>query len=648
MRTVSFVRSALIATLLLLAFGLAGTPLLIQSSQDAIRGATRHDVAWIGVNGREEFHELKVALLELAAEQRPAGLERVHLTFAITLARLETWSNGTFQRVVLQLPDGPQMLEHIGQRLGELEVIIARLPEPSALSQALALTRQIEADVNKLSRNAFTFSNEETIANRKTLEDLQRLQRTIMLVLGVGGLLLVGLLIRHNLLLARAYRHAEVVAAEKAFLASHDPLTKLANRTSFHASLGDALLRMTPHRRPAVLMIDLDGFKPINDVLGHKAGDALLASVADRLRLAVESVDGALAARLGGDEFAVILPDCAEIGQALSFANALLKSLHQSHEVVGHRVGIDASIGIALHDGSDLTTAELLNRADMALVSAKGAGKGLAMVYEQGMGEAILHRKRLESDMAEADFAAEFVPFYQPIVDLQTRRIVAVEALARWFHPVRGMVSPADFIPVAESSGRIIEIGWVILEKACRDALTFPAGIVVSVNVSAVQLMRNDVHLRIGEILALTGLPAHRLKVEVTESVLINDARTARAALEALQKIGVAISLDDFGTGFSSLSYLSGFGFNELKIDRQFTQGMAHDPRGLAITQTIIALARTLEMTTVGEGVETQEQVDLLKALGCARGQGYLFGKPQPAEQMRRALYPSDNLRAVA
>lgn len=647
MRTFLRIKTALIAVLTLLTLALAAMPALIRSTEEAMGRAVKHDIAWIGVHGREEFNEVHRALLLVARDPGQAQIDRARLAYDVMTARLETWRRGAFGALAGQIDGGTGQVEAIRELMARFEAVIERLPAEDALVEGLDIIARVEPMVERMSRAAFMASLDDKSQNQMLLARLQNIQHALIVALSLGGFLLLGLLLRHNALLARAHATQKRVASENIFLATHDGLTRLKNRASVLSHLQKVLEGDMPNR-PAVLMIDLDGFKPINDVLGHKAGDALLQSVASRLADALASSLPGIVGRFGGDEFVIVVDHVADMAAVTALGRRILADLHEPHEVEGHRVGIDASIGISFRDGSEASASDLVNSADIALVKAKARGKGLALVYEAGMGEEIAGRQKLESDMAEADFWAEFTPFYQPVVDLATGRIVGVETLARWSHPVRGLVAPAEFIPIAESSGRIVEIGWVILEKACRDALAMPEDVTVAVNISAVQLMRSDAASRIDEIRCRTGLPPSRLKLEVTESVLITDARSVRAALQKLQAMGVAISLDDFGTGFSSMAYLSGFGFNELKIDRSFVKRMTVDRRSMSIVQTIVALARNLDMGTVGEGVETEEQARLLQAAGCSRGQGFLFGRPMPFEMLMDRFRAPQGLREVA
>jgi diguanylate cyclase (GGDEF)-like protein len=388
----------------------------------------------------------------------------------------------------------------------------------------------------------------------------------------------------------------------------------------------------------AVLMIDLDGFKPINDILGHMAGDALLSSVASSLSQAVAVTQGGMAGRMGGDEFGVLASPIDGEATLQRLIGGILAALDRPHAVDGHQVSVNATIGYAVADSPDIPPAELLNRADLALTRAKVTRKGHACAFDAAMDDELAARRQMESDLAEADIQAEIEPYYQPIVDLASGDIVAVEALARWRHPTRGMIPPTDFIPVAESSGRIVDIGRIMLEKACRDAMRMPDHVSVAVNVSAVQLLRMDVPTVVFDTLRASGLDPSRLKLEITESAMIGDAKSARDLLLCLRAMGVRVALDDFGTGYSSLSYLKGFSFDELKIDRSFVVAVQDDQRSMAIVHTIVSLARNLDMTIVAEGIEGLDQAVLLEAAGCLRGQGYFFGQPAPIETLLKQL----------
>ncbi len=391
----------------------------------------------------------------------------------------------------------------------------------------------------------------------------------------------------------------------------------------------------------AVAILDLDGFKPVNDVLGHRTGDALLVSIAGRLRDFAALIPGASAARFGGDEFTLLLPGIADGEEAAALVHRLIGGLCLPHRLDGHEVLVGCSAGIALAGSQEEDDEEIIARADLALAVAKAEGRGRATLFLPEMLESARARAEIEADLMGSDVWSEFEPSFQPIIDLASGEIAGCEALARWRHPLRGIVSPAQFIPVAEHCGRIAEIGEVMLRKACRAAAAFPSPITVSVNVSAAQLLRARVQDTVMSALKESGLPPERLKLEITESVMIGDQTGIRLFMEGMQKLGVAVSLDDFGTGYSSLSYLRDLPFDELKIDRSFISSLSGDRQAQAVVRTIIALARDLDMRVVAEGIETQEQALFLRALGCARAQGYYFGRPVPAEAMAKILLES-------
>ncbi|RZL25706.1 MAG: bifunctional diguanylate cyclase/phosphodiesterase, partial [Sphingomonas sp.] len=375
---------------------------------------------------------------------------------------------------------------------------------------------------------------------------------------------------------------------------------------------------------------DLDRFKAINDSLGHPAGDALLRVVAERMQAVVRSYD--TVARLGGDEFAIVLPHLAEPCSANAIANRLIAAVSEPIDLDGHKVEIGVSIGFTVCTGGDVGADELFKRADIALYEAKAAGRSTSREFCAEAGARIATHGQLGLDMKEAIRRGEFRLMYQPVVVAETGAVVAFEALMRWRHPVRGEISPAVFIPVAEETGLIVPLGVWALQEACREAMHWPAHVRVAVNVSAVQLRREGLETAVLAALAASGLSPNRLKLEVTESVLMQDADAALACLHRLRGLGVLIALDDFGTGYSSLSYLRRFPFDRLKIDRAFIRDIA-DPDAAAIVRAVVSLGERLGMGIVAEGVETAEQLDLVRQEGCHEVQGFLFSRPLPADE---------------
>jgi diguanylate cyclase (GGDEF)-like protein len=418
-------------------------------------------------------------------------------------------------------------------------------------------------------------------------------------------------------------------------LAHYDALTDLPNRALFHERLRQELASATADRQLAVLYIDIDEFKSVNDSLGHMIGDELLKSVARRLGACIESAD--FVARLGGDEFAIVKTGAKDPDEVANLAKRALDAIRAPYDCLGHQMTSDASIGIAIapQHGSDLD--QILKNADLAMYAAKSAGRRTWRFFEPAMDAQVRARRELEIDLrkAIADQALEI--YYQPCLSLQSDRITGCEALVRWRHHERGMISPAEFIPIAEETGLINELGEWVLAKACMEASAWPEGISLAVNVSPVQFKSGTLTLKIVAALAASGLPAHRLELEITEAVLIRDDEAALEILHQLRAIGVRIALDDFGTGYSSLSYLQRFPFDKIKIDRCFVNDLT-EADGSSIVQAVVNIAAARHMTTTAEGVETERQQELLRGLGCTEMQGYLFSAPKPAEAVRRIL----------
>jgi diguanylate cyclase (GGDEF)-like protein len=435
-----------------------------------------------------------------------------------------------------------------------------------------------------------------------------------------------------------------------AHLAHYDALTDLPNRVLFRERLERELAGLDGTAQCAVLYIDIDEFKSINDSLGHPIGDELLKTLASRLRGCVK--EGDFVARLGGDEFAIIQTAVSDRSSVMELVNCLHQAIRWPCECQGHQISTDASIGIAMapRDGADLD--QLLKHADLAMYGAKADGRRTHRFFEAEMDARVKTRQQLEQDLRQiitgrgyADGGFEI--HYQPLVCLQSNAITGCEALLRWRHPVRGMISPAEFIPVAEETGLISQLGEWVLSTACLEAASWPGDIKLAVNVSPVQFRNHTLALNVAAALAASGLSAGRLELEITEAVLIRDDDAALAILHQVRAIGVRIALDDFGTGYSSLSYLQRFPFDKIKIDRSFVKGIAEPGGSPCIVQAVVNIATARNMTTTAEGVETTEQRDLLRTLGCNEMQGWLFSAAKPAVDIRAMLY-SRRDKAVA
>jgi diguanylate cyclase (GGDEF)-like protein len=419
-------------------------------------------------------------------------------------------------------------------------------------------------------------------------------------------------------------------------LAHYDALTDLPNRTLFHERLKQDLAQIRPCELLAVHYIDIDEFKSVNDSLGHLIGDELLKSVAISLSGCVGAAG--FVARLGGDEFAIVQTAAKTRDDVTDLVARVFAAIRAPYECLGHQLTTDASIGIALvpEHGTDLD--QILKNADLAMYAAKSAGRRTYRFFEPDMDAKMRARRQLEIDLRYAIANGGLDVHYQPCLNLEDNKITGCEALVRWRHPQRGFVSPAEFIPIAEDTGLINELGEWVLATACKEAATWPATVRVAVNVSPVQFKSGTLALKIAAALAASGLPASRLELEITEAVLIRDDEAALAILHQLRDIGIRIALDDFGTGYSSLSYLQRFPFDKIKIDRCFVNDIAESGGSSSIVQAVVNIATARHMTTTAEGVETEPQQQLLRTLGCSEMQGYLFSAPRPAAQVRELL----------
>ena len=432
---------------------------------------------------------------------------------------------------------------------------------------------------------------------------------------------------------ARDVTQARIADRRLAWLAHYDTLTGLTNRAHFRVLLEQALqICRTRQTQGAVMCLDLDGFKNVNDTLGHATGDALLVEVARRIK---ESVGRShVVARLGGDEFAVLLRavrDEAEIGTA---AQRIIEAMRTPCQVMGATVAVRASIGIACFPRDGTTVDEMMQHGDLALYDAKSHAPGSVRFFAASMGEQVRRRLVLERDLREAMEKHQLELHFQPKVSLSDWEVIGFEALLRWNHPVHGAISPVEFIPVAEESGLILPMGEWALTEACCQAARWPDPLQVAVNISPVQVMAQNLPDAVQRALALSGLAPHRLELEITESVFINETRGTVDRLHALRRLGVQIALDDFGTGYSSLAYLRRFPFDTLKIDRAFVRELLISRDARSIVRNILALAQSLRMATVAEGVEEPLQVNVLEAEGCNMVQGYFASRPMPAQEV--------------
>jgi diguanylate cyclase (GGDEF)-like protein len=429
-------------------------------------------------------------------------------------------------------------------------------------------------------------------------------------------------------------------------MARHDALTDLPNRTLFRERIEEALKQAGRQGKLAVLCIDLDHFKAVNDTLGHPVGDALLQMVADRLRGSVREDDAI--ARFGGDEFAVAQSATGQPEGATALAQRIIESLSKPYTINEQQVVIGASVGIAVAPTDGTAADELLRNGDLALYRAKADGRGAYRFFEPEMDARMQARRALELDLRQAFADGDFEVHYQPIIDLGTNEVSSFEALLRWRHAKRGLVAPSEFVPLAEDIGLIVPLGEWVLRRACMDAATWPDAVGVSVNLSPVQFRNKRLLESVITALARSKLPAHRLELEITEGVLLAEHEATLAALHQLRGLGVHIAMDDFGTGYSSLSYLRSFPFDKIKIDSSFIRNISDEDSSLAIIRAVTGLGASLGIATTAEGVETQDQLERVRAEGCTEVQGFFFSKARPASEIALLLRSLQQRAAAA
>ena len=418
------------------------------------------------------------------------------------------------------------------------------------------------------------------------------------------------------------------------YMAHHDSLTDLPNRVMLNGRLEYVLERVQRGEMVAVHHLDLDQFKAVNDTLGHPCGDKLLRIVAERLRGLVGETD--TIARMGGDEFVIVQAMIADPAEATSLAQGVIDALSEPYDIDDQQAVIGVSIGISVGPGDGSTPDKLLRNADLALYRAKSDGRGTFRFFEPVMDLQMQTRRVMEQDLRKALPGGEFELHYQPVVNLASKEISGFEALIRWNHPTRGMISPADFIPLAEEIGFIVPMGEWIIRQACATAAQWPDDVRVAVNISAIQFRSPGLMQVIVGALAASGLVPTRLEIEITESVLLHNRETTLAVLHQLRALGIRIAMDDFGTGYSSLTYLQSFPFDKIKIDRSFVKNITENSSSLNIVRAVAALANGMGMTATAEGVETAEQLHSIASEGCTEMQGFLFSRPLPAAEIER------------
>ena len=631
-----------------------------------------------------ELADLQRAVLQMQLEverelSAPNGdskeMEKRYATIKIQFAYMVTDFKSPDSQLILD-PASEQLLATLQSQLAATDLLMEKLPQASAdeldplLQEINNLLREMDIAVKQLyerraQSQVTSLSEASRIAQSSQLSLI--LAGTALAIMG-GLLLLItrralntelrqahsrlqqeadrlqhltGELQERTIELSNTNEQLQVELSERkraeeklVYTALHDPLTNLPNRVLFMDRLEHAMKRAERHKdfQFAVLYLDLDRFKVVNDSLGHNIGDLLLIESAHRLAACLRGED--TVARLGGDEFVILLEDIQGPMDATLVADRIQHDLALPHDLEDHKVFVSSSVGIVLSAARYERPEDVLRDSDIAMYRAKGQGRGHYEMFDTAMFERAMTRLELEGDLRKAIEHQEFVIHYQPIVELGARRIVGFEALIRWQHPTRGLVSPAEFIPTAEETGLIVPIGHWVLSEACRQVrewqVQFPVDppLTISVNLSTRQCLQTDLVQKVAGVLQQSGLNASSLKLELTESMIVEDAESTSAMLSELRTLGVQVQIDDFGTGYSSLGYLQKLPIDTLKIDRTFISRIGNDGSGLEIVRTILALAHDLGMKVVAEGVETEDQLAKLKMMECEYGQGYLFTRP--------------------
>ena len=578
------------------------------------------------------------ARVEIAAAT--AATRRAEDECAAQLARYRVAIDNMSQGLCMFDPAGRLIMSN--RRYAELYRVAEDKLRPGMTLDEIVADRRASGNIAKMGETAYRELMREIRQRGEPAEVVVELQDGRILLLGFVPLDHGGWVATHQDITDRKLAEAKI-----AHLARCDALTNLPNRVSFRENLEQSLTRVARGETLAVLCLDLDRFKAINDTLGHHVGDILLQRVAERLRQCARETD--TVARLSGDEFAIVQVCGEQPAAAIALAERIVQSIALPLDLDGHQVGVGASVGIAIAPGDGADPDRLMKSADMALYRAKADGRSTFRFFEPEMDARMQERRTLEADLRRALAKHEFTLHYQPIVSLKSGQITSFEALIRWNHPTRGLVAPADFIAIAEETGLIVTIGAWTIRQACLDAVAWPSHVGVAVNLSPRQLRSADLVDTVTSALRGCGLAPGRLQLEITELSVRQDSEAMLAILLRLHTLGVRISLDDFGTGYSSFSYLKKFPFDRIKIDRSFIHEVGGEHDSVAIVRAVSTLGRSLGMTTTAEGVETPEQLEAVLSEGYTEVQGYLFGRPQPAEEVAPLLaaQPS-NVLAVA
>ncbi len=583
------------------------------------------------LRSQQLLHDARAARAEAAQHAAEAGLalanERERVTWKLHLQNLRFEAALGNMTQALGMFDASDTLIVVNRRLADMFGLPPESMQPGMTIQTLLGAVAANSNLQPSDLESMQASFQQFKADPRPASRLRELADGRTLAVNFVPIDGDGWLVTFEDITERRQAESKI-----SYMAHHDALTGLPNRVLFRERLSEALARSRRGEPCAVLYLDLDNFNSVNDTLGHPVGDALLREVTKRLNAQIREVD--TVARLGGDEFAIVQSSVDQPRDATALAARLIELLAAPYDVDGHRIIIGASIGIAVVPGDGDNPDQLLKNAHMALYGAKADGRGRHRFFEPAMDAAMQDRRTLELDLRKALVEGEFRVFYQPLMHLRTQSLTGFEALVRWHHPEKGMVSPSDFIPLAEEIGLIIPLGKWVLRQACADAVNWPGNPKVAVNLSPVQLGSKTLVQDVASALAQTGLDPARLELEITETAMLEDTDAILVILHQLRDLGVGIAMDDFGTGYSSLSYLRRFPFSKVKIDRSFIEGMGQGGDCHTIIAAIADLCKQLGIVTTAEGVETDDQLARLSAGNCTEAQGYLFSKPWPAHEV--------------
>lgn len=612
---------------------------LVHERQQELQKLTHYAAAWSAAQIVSEYYRLESSL-GLYTIDETVSLDDVRMRLDLMLSQSDLMKEGDLRNYIESNKANHTLALQLEKMLEYLDIHLEKMNR-SELQEYLKKMQTLNAQLGRLSSGALDKDiNLINDANLK-IKALYYIYSATSLLLIIMSAILGALVFYQNRNIRKTHLQVQNLAdalqeskeklqaqnAKLEYDIVHDSLTQMNNRHFFWGNLNETIeIAVKNNNSVVVMLFDLDRFKEVNDTYGHDVGDMLLRQISHRL-ISMGLISATLS-RLGGDEFAFISSGLTE-NCAVSLAQDIIDAISQPYTLYSTIINITASVGIVISD-TERRSDYLYKFADLALYEAKNEGAGKIKVFRQWMLEKLQESRTLEHDMAQALVNKEFVVYYQPIVDSFSREIYSYEALIRWIHPLKGLLSPDSFIPVAEKTGMINEMGKSVLEIACREAASWAIPAKISVNVSPVQLSSEAFAGIVQSILNETGLPAERLELEVTESSLFTESNTPMDTLNMLRELGVKISIDDFGTGYSSLSRLSRLAFDKIKIDKSFVHSISTHEDALNIIRLITGMAKSLNMKAVAEGVETKEQLESLQALGCDFSQGYLFGKPQP------------------